>query len=156
MAGRLDPLWADYEEHHRTAGNRWCHRVGIPLIIVGLLGLLAVPVFRVGVFPVELALIVVLVAGGAYLWLDARLGSAMAALTLVLYVGARQLNWRAALALFVIGWVFQFVGHGVYEKRSPAFFRNLTHLLVGPLWVLNHLLHLRPEKQAGPTSDFHT
>jgi uncharacterized membrane protein YGL010W len=24
----------------------------------------------------------------------------------------------------------------VYEKKSPAFFRNVAHLLVGPLWIL--------------------
>ena len=42
----------------------------------------------------------------------------------------------AAVALFVLGWVLQFVGHYVYEKKSPAFFRNVTHLLVGPLWIL--------------------
>ncbi|MEE8201088.1 MAG: Mpo1-like protein, partial [Candidatus Acidoferrales bacterium] len=59
MAGRLERLWANYEEHHRTAGNKWCHLVGIPLIIVGLLGLLAVPVVRVGEFPVEAALLLV-------------------------------------------------------------------------------------------------
>ena len=41
-----------------------------------------------------------------------------------------------ALGLFVGAWVLQFIGHYVYEHRSPAFFRNLTHLLVGPLWVL--------------------
>jgi uncharacterized membrane protein YGL010W len=29
----------------------------------------------------------------------------------------------------------QFAGHYVWEKKSPAFFRNLTHLLVGPLWI---------------------
>lgn len=143
MASRLDRLWADYEEHHRTAGNKWCHMLGIPLIIAGLLGLLAVPLFRVEERPVELALLVVLVTGAAYLWLDPRLGAAMTAATLVLYLAARLLDWRLALALFLVGWVFQFIGHGVYERRSPAFFRNLTHLLVGPLWVLNHALRLR-------------
>jgi uncharacterized membrane protein YGL010W len=30
------------------------------------------------------------------------------------------------------------------ERRSPAFFGNLAHLLVGPLWVLNRTLRLRP------------
>ena len=41
-----------------------------------------------------------------------------------------------AVGLFILGWVLQFVGHYVYEKKSPAFFRNVTHLLVGPLWIL--------------------
>ena len=41
-----------------------------------------------------------------------------------------------AVVLFVVGWIFQFIGHYVYEKRAPAFYRNLAHLLVGPLWIL--------------------
>ena len=44
--------------------------------------------------------------------------------------------WPIPLGLFVVGWIFQFIGHYVYEKRSPAFFRNLAHLLVGPLWIV--------------------
>ncbi|MBI4467256.1 MAG: DUF962 domain-containing protein [Acidobacteria bacterium] len=143
MANRLDRLWADYEDHHRTAGNKWCHLVGIPLIVVGLLGLLAVPLFRWQEWPVEIGLLVALGSGGVYLWLDARLGAAMMGATLLLYLGARLLDWRVALGLFLIGWVFQFIGHGHYEKRSPAFFHNFAHLLVGPLWVLNHALRLR-------------
>jgi len=140
---RLDPLWADYQAHHRSAGNQWCHAVGIPLILAGLLGLLAVPVFEVEGARVEASLLLIAVMAGLYLWLDAKLGAAMLAATLLLYLGARLLDWRVSLGLLVAGWVFQFVGHGLYEKRSPAFFHNLAHLLVGPLWVLNHALRLR-------------
>ena len=41
----------------------------------------------------------------------------------------------AAAALFAVGWIFQLVGHSVYEKNRPAFVRNLGHLLIGPLWI---------------------
>jgi uncharacterized membrane protein YGL010W len=44
-------------------------------------------------------------------------------------------NWRWALALFVVGWTLQFVGHAI-EGNRPAFFRNPLYLLVGPLWLL--------------------
>lgn len=44
-------------------------------------------------------------------------------------------NWRWALALFVVGWVFQFAGHAI-EGNQPAFFRNPIYLLVGPLWLV--------------------
>jgi len=140
---RLDPLWADYQTHHRSAGNRWCHAVGIPLILAGLLGLLAVPVFEVEGARVEASLLLIAVMAGLYLWLDAKLGAALVAATLLLYLGARLLDWRVSLGLLVAGWIFQFAGHLAYEKRSPAFFHNLAHLLVGPLWVLNHALRLR-------------
>jgi len=144
LAGRLERLWADYEEHHRTAGNKYCHLVGIPLIVASLLGLLAIPLFSLGGARVELALVLIMAAGGVYLSLDRRLGAAMMGALLLLYLGARLLPWPVNAALFVLGWILQVVGHGVYEKRSPAFFRNLAHLLVGPLWVLNQFVRVKP------------
>jgi uncharacterized membrane protein YGL010W len=44
-------------------------------------------------------------------------------------------SWRWALGLFVVGWIFQFVGHAI-EGNQPAFFRNPVYLLVGPMWVV--------------------
>ncbi len=37
------------------------------------------------------------------------------------------------LALFVLGWIFQFVGHA-FEGNMPSFFSNPQFLLVGPIW----------------------
>jgi uncharacterized membrane protein YGL010W len=48
-------------------------------------------------------------------------------------------NWRWALALFVAGWVLQFVGHFI-EGNQPAFFRNPVYLLVGPAWLARRAL----------------
>lgn len=50
-------------------------------------------------------------------------------------------DWRWALALFVGGWVLQFVGHFI-EGNQPAFFRNPVFLLVGPLWLARRALGL--------------
>jgi uncharacterized membrane protein YGL010W len=47
-------------------------------------------------------------------------------------------DWRWALALFVVGWIFQFVGHAI-EGNQPAFFRNPVYLLVGPMWVVRRV-----------------
>jgi len=44
-------------------------------------------------------------------------------------------SWRWALALFVIGWALQFIGHAI-EGNQPAFFGNPLYLLVGPWWLL--------------------
>jgi len=44
-------------------------------------------------------------------------------------------NWRWALALFVVGFTLQFIGHA-FEGNRPAFFRNPMYLLVGPWWLL--------------------
>lgn len=41
--------------------------------------------------------------------------------------------WRAALALFVIGWIFQFVGH-YFEGKPPEFLKDWRFLFVGLRW----------------------
>ena len=41
--------------------------------------------------------------------------------------------WKYALALFVIGWIFQFVGHAV-EGKPPEFFHDWRFLFVGLRW----------------------
>ena len=75
-----------------------------------------------------------------YLMLDWRLGAVMLVVSVGFYfLGAAMPLWLN-VALFVVGWIFQFLGHSVYEKKSPAFLRNALHLLVGPLWILNDVV----------------
>jgi uncharacterized membrane protein YGL010W len=137
MTPTLRTHFADYADHHATPGNKLCHMVGIPLIVLSLFGLLAaVPLFAVGSFTVTLAELLLVAVTAYYLTLDGGLALMMLAASVVFLAAGRQLSLPWALALFVFGWVLQFVGHYVYEKRSPAFFRNFTHLLVGPLWIL--------------------
>jgi uncharacterized membrane protein YGL010W len=137
MTATLRAQFADYAAHHGTPGNRLCHSVGIPLIVLTTFGLLGrVGLFDLGGFTVTLAEVVLLAATLYYLTLDAPLAGMMAVAAGGLLVLGRVLPLWAVLALFVAGWILQFIGHYVYEKSSPAFFRNLVHLLVGPLWIL--------------------
>ena len=48
-------------------------------------------------------------------------------------------DWRWALGLFVVGWIFQLLGH-VFERRLPAFFSNPIYLIVGPIWWVKKML----------------
>ena len=130
-------LFADYASYHRTSGNKAFHRIGIPLIMLTLLGMLArVPVLG----PVDAGMLLIAVAEVVYLILDWRLGALMLIVSAVFYWVGWLLPLWLNVALFVIGWILQFVGHSVYEKRQPAFFKNALHLLVGPLWILNDLM----------------
>ena len=43
----------------------------------------------------------------------------------------RAVRW--ALVLFVVGWVFQFVGHA-FEGKPPEFFHDWRFLFVGVRW----------------------
>jgi uncharacterized membrane protein YGL010W len=41
--------------------------------------------------------------------------------------------WLIALALFLLGWIFQFVGHA-FEHKAPEFFHDWRFLFVGVRW----------------------
>ena len=41
--------------------------------------------------------------------------------------------WMIPLALFVIGWILQFVGHA-FEGKPPEFFKDWRFLFVGLRW----------------------
>lgn len=133
MRARLD----EYSGFHRTSGNERCHFVGVPLIIAGsgtLLGRVAVA--NVFGFPLT-ATELVLAAIAAFYLIDARwLGLVTTLVMVALAELARFLPTWAGLALFLGGWAVQFVGHSLFEHRSPAFLGNLLHLLVGPAWLI--------------------
>jgi uncharacterized membrane protein YGL010W len=137
MSPTLKAHFADYAAFHGTPGNKACHYVGIPLIVLAVLALLArVPLLALGGYDVTLAEVALVAVTAYYLTLDAVLAAIMLAASVGLLFLGRPLPVWVSLALFVVGWIFQFIGHYVYEKRSPAFFRNLAHLLVGPLWIV--------------------
>ncbi|MFM9986194.1 MAG: Mpo1-like protein [Flavobacteriales bacterium] len=63
------------------------------------------------------------------------IGIPMIVLSLLMLVAALFVSglWFWALALFVSGWIFQFVGHAV-EGKKPEFFKDWRFLLVGLRW----------------------
>jgi uncharacterized membrane protein YGL010W len=137
MTTALQAHFADYGAFHQTAGNKACHYVGIPVIVLSMFALLsALPIAQLGGVQLTWAEVLLLFSATYYLGLDAGLGLMMVAVSVLFDAAGRQIPVLPAAALFVFGWILQFIGHYVYEGKSPAFFRNLTHLLVGPLWIL--------------------
>jgi uncharacterized membrane protein YGL010W len=134
-------LLADYGDYHRDRRNLICHEIGIPLIVLGIIALLRLLALPGSAFNLaSLAVVVVMVYYAAAFGREARAATYIAIAGLaVLYVIAVFVPWPYAIGAFVIGWIFQFVGHA-YEGKSPAFLTNLLHLLVGPLWVASHLV----------------
>ena len=47
-------------------------------------------------------------------------------------------RWRWALALFVTGWVLQFIGHAI-EGNRPAFFSNPIYFFIAPWWFVQRI-----------------
>lgn len=164
MKALTDQL-SQYAAYHRDRRNLATHLVGIPLIVLAVTTLLARPSFAVGDVVLSPALLFGAAAIGFYLRLDLRFGAVML-LAIGSAVAAGQ--WLGSLstaawattgiALFVVGWAIQFVGHH-YEGRKPAFVDDIVGLLIGPLFVVAELafmaglrLELRDaiERRVGP------
>ncbi|MDX1440079.1 MAG: DUF962 domain-containing protein [Rubricoccaceae bacterium] len=63
------------------------------------------------------------------------IGIPLIALSIPLFVVALFVNgfWMVPLALFVFGWILQFVGHA-FEGKPPEFFKDWRFLFVGLRW----------------------
>jgi len=141
---RLKVYFEDYAANHRHPLNKATHYIGIPLIVMTLLGLLSQWV----ILPIEPETQVLGVPlrldGGVLMWafaslwyakLDWKLGIPFGLILMLLYFLSLQFSVSLLMLGFVLGWIFQGIGHAVFEKARPAFLTNILHLLVGPLWI---------------------
>jgi uncharacterized membrane protein YGL010W len=131
----IDTLLARYSESHLNPANEVIHFVCVPVIVFTLLGLLwAVhPLAAVAASAAALVYYFKLskpFAAGMLLMAAAMLGLLLAmppAAVLPL-----------SLAIFVLAWIGQFIGHQI-EGKKPSFLEDLRFLLIGPLFVLSFL-----------------
>ncbi len=148
---RLQAYFDDYSEAHQTSGNRYCHYVGIPAIAITLLGMLALLPVGDGLtgsdlFRVDGGSLLLGFAVLWYLYLDWKIAIPFGLFGFGLYLIGRSMPLPALIGVFIAGWIFQYIGHLAYEKKSPAFYRNVKHLLIGPLWIFAKWVGYAPAK----------
>jgi uncharacterized membrane protein YGL010W len=141
QARTIDILLAQYAESHRHPTNELIHFVCVPVIVFTLLGILW------SVHPLA-ALAAVAGAMVYYVRLSPRFALGMlamsAAMLAVLAMMPPLTVLPLSIAIFVVAWIGQFIGHKI-EGKKPSFLDDLRFLLVGPLFVLSFLyrrLHL--------------
>ncbi|MCC8362732.1 DUF962 domain-containing protein [Lysobacter sp. A6] len=141
----IDRWFASYSGDHRNAINQRIHVVAVPAILWSVIALLwCIPVPPGGWFKPGIFAALAMVAASAYYVRASRvLGFGMLAVFFAMSVltwwlhatyGTRTLL-TLAIAVFVVAWIAQFVGHKI-EGRKPSFLTDLTYLLIGPAWVL--------------------
>ena len=133
---QVDLLLAHYGESHTHATNELIHFTAIPLIMLSLVGMMyaASPwlayAFMAASMVYYLRLsIVFLVAMG--------LASALM-LVVIRAMDSAGILLNASIAIFVVSWIFQFIGHKI-EGKKPSFLEDIQYLWVGPLFVLSKL-----------------
>ena len=156
-----------YAAYHRDRRIIATHFLGVPMIVFAIVLLLTPAAATVAGVPVSAAAVVSVLACLYYFRLSFVFGVTMAAILFVMCAIASEVVHRvgvplaiaSGVAIFVAGWLLQFLGHK-YEGMKPAFFDDAKQLLIGPLFVLAEVFFAlgahRPlqhyiEERVGPT-----
>ena len=137
---------ARYAHCHRDPRNIATHYIGIPLIAFAIAALLSRARLDLGTLALSADWVVWSLVTAWYLTLGQRAltlttAGVLAGLVALAHpLGVAPLDtWLSwSLGTFVVGWVFQFIGH-VWEGRKPAFVDDLRGLLIGPMFVVAEL-----------------
>jgi uncharacterized membrane protein YGL010W len=137
---RLKNYLNTYAESHRHPQNILIHKICVPAIMFSVLGILKA-------FPVPIAW---------PLWLDWSMIAVF--FMLIFYASFKNMKllflmillifpqiiilellrprfFILSLLIFIIAWIFQFIGHKI-EGKKPSFLDDLFFLLIGPIWVV--------------------
>jgi len=136
---------SEYGASHQNPTNKLLHWICVPPIVLAVMGFLwsaPVPAAFAPYSPwLNWATLAAAAALLYYLALSPRLAAGVAvafALLLAVTLFLARLPWplwATSLAIFVVAWIGQFIGHAI-EGRRPSFFKDLQFLLIGPLWLL--------------------
>ncbi|WP_374509643.1 DUF962 domain-containing protein [Niveibacterium sp.] len=128
----VDRLLAHYGESHRNPTNEKIHLVCIPLILASLVGLMWAASAWLALGFIAASLVYYARLSPAFL-IAMSLVSVIV-LGIVSALGEQRL--QISLAVFIVAWIGQFVGHRI-EGKKPSFFEDLRYLWVGPLFCLS-------------------
>ena len=132
---KVDRLLAHYGESHLNSTNEAIHMVAIPAIMFSIVGLLfALHPWAAYAFVAASLVYYAMLRSPAFL-------ITMLVGTVALLAAAQALGdlvFPVSAAIFVVAWVFQFIGHKI-EGKKPSFFEDIQYLWVGPLFVLSRI-----------------
>ena len=150
MAKKTPDQWFnEYGDSHQDKTNKLIHWLCVPLIFLVILGLIwaiPTPTAFTEIHPYfNWATLASLFIVGFYVHLSPRLAIGLTLFTLVCYA---IIAWYESLqiaslaiscaVLFVILWVFQFIGHHI-EGKKPSFFKDIQFLMIGPAWLMGFI-----------------
>jgi len=167
MSLDLEKQLCFYGAYHHNPTNVAIHMMFVPMILAGGLLLatnsptiIPLPTWlTVPNLPLNLGTISAILYSGFYILLEPVAGSILLPVIIGWTTYANHLtsstysstvnSW--VIAIEIVSWVAQFIGHGAFEGRAPALFDNLVQALVlAPFFVFMEFLFkfgYRPELQ---------
>ncbi|SCW01014.1 LAFE_0D03180g1_1 [Lachancea fermentati] len=131
-----------YKRYHKQRANVIIHMIFVPTILYsGMVILHQVKLYKGYTLTHFLAVLFVMY----YVALSRRVGSLLSCILVAtlhgIDTGSLSVSPRTAYMLFVLGWIFQFIGHGYFEGRKPALLDSFVQSLVtAPLFILFEVL----------------
>ncbi|KAH6898960.1 hypothetical protein B0T10DRAFT_124794 [Thelonectria olida] len=156
-----------YGAYHHNGVNIAIHMVCVPLILISAFTmatytgtLVKIPSWlTVPYLDINLGTMAAFTYSALYLLLEPFAGFLLGAFCMggcalgnYLRLQNPDSTFKGALAIHIVCWLFQFLGHGVFEGRAPALLDNLVQaIFLAPMFVWLELLFMmgyRPELQA--------
>lgn len=140
---KVEKLLVEYGESHQNKTNILIHKFCVPLILFSIIGFLTLIPGDFKGIATELYIMAIFAL--YYLILSLRYSLIILPIILIMYFINLYLEQSGYLLLisviiFVISWIFQFIGHKI-EGKKPSFLKDLQFLLIGPLWTINKLFN---------------
>ncbi|HUY84092.1 MAG TPA: DUF962 domain-containing protein [Steroidobacteraceae bacterium] len=140
---RVDQWLTEYGESHRHPTNKRLHWICVPVIVWCVIALLwSVPTGGRWHAFLNFGVLAAAAALAYYALLSAPLALGALPILLAMIASLPIIEhsrlapvWHAAVVLFVLAWIGQFIGHKIEGKR-PSFLKDILFLLIGPLWLL--------------------
>lgn len=142
-------MWmAQYGISHQNRTNIIIHKFCVPLImwsVMGMLWVIPTPSFM-SQYSINFTTLVSLGAMAFYFKLSKKYFFFMIPVFGVMYYAAHIVHQggnllKISIGVFVISWIFQFIGHKI-EGKKPSFIEDLAFLLIGPLWVTKAIFRI--------------
>jgi len=142
----LNDWLKEYGESHQHPTNVVIHKVCVPLIMFSLLGLLwciPQPLLMKSYHYLNFSVILIVPCLIFYFFLNLKMFIGMGIASFLMLSGNHVLDYigqllPSSIIIFICAWIVQIWGHRIEGKR-PSFLKDLTFLLIGPLWVLRSL-----------------
>ena len=137
MSQNMQQLLDEYATSHQNRTNKMIHYFAVPIIfwsITAMLWVVKIPYVE------NLAVLATVLISFYYISKDLKVAIQMiivSILCLLLSSWMENIGWPLlyiAIGLFVIAWVFPFLGHKI-EGKKPSFLKDLQFHLIGPAWI---------------------
>lgn len=146
----IDQLLDKYGESHQNKYNKAIHWIMVPSIFFSIIGLLfSVPIVGVEkTVYLNLGSIALIASLIYYAQLSRNLSIGFILWSFICLRGNyflyKQFHFSdkklafVSTCIFIIAWIFQFIGHKV-EGKKPSFLEDIKFLLVGPAWLMHFI-----------------